>query len=240
MTQKYGVAAGRVSLYDQIIESGKVVLVSMGPEDPGMGKMLCTLVKCLFQQSVMSRLERYDARKLTNFTRPVFIACDEYAEIASEVPGQPMGDGRFFSLARQNGCMGLLATQSIHTLENSSLSESWKSIFSNLAGKIFMGAADNETAEQACALAGQIDWEMTSTTESFGKDNAFSHQRSFQQRPELTPYILTHVLKQGQAVSVGSLDGRATPPSMRFFQVPPRTSDTKSKTRSAGKEAATR
>jgi hypothetical protein len=222
MTQKYGTARGKVSLYDQIIEEGKVVLVSMGPEDPGMGKVLCTLVKCLFQQSVMSRLERFDAGKLSNFTRPVFIACDEYAEVASEVPGQPIGDGRFFSLARQNGCMGLLATQSIHTLQNSSLSDSWKSIFSNLTGKIFMGAADHETAEQACALAGQIDWEMTSTTESFGKDNAFSHQRSFQARPELTPYILTHVLKRGQAVALGSLDGRATPPSMRFIQVPNR------------------
>jgi hypothetical protein len=220
MTEKYGVVSGVVSLYDQIIEHGKVVVVTVGPEDPGMGKMLCTLVKCLFQQSVMSRLERFDGGRLTNFTRPVFIACDEYAEVASEVPGQPIGDGRFFSLARQNGCLGLLATQSIHMLENSSLAESWKSIFSNLGGKIFMGAADNETAEQACALAGQIDWEMTSTTESFGKDNAFSHQRSFQQRPELTSYVLTHVLKRGQAVAIGSLDGRKSPPATRFFQVP--------------------
>ena len=168
----------------------------------------------------MSRLERFESGKLTNFLRPVFIACDEYAEVASEVPGQPVGDGRFFSLARQNGCMGLLATQSIHTLENSSLSESWKSIFSNLAGKIFMGAADNETAEQACALAGQVDWEMTSTSESFGRDSSMSHQRSIQQRPELTPYVLSHVLKRAQGVAIGSLDGRTTAPAMRFFEVP--------------------
>jgi hypothetical protein len=220
LSVKYGKAPGRPSLYDQIVEEGKILLVSIGPEDPSMGKVLCTLIKCLFQQSVMSRLERHSGGKIRNFTRPVFIACDEYAEIASEVPGQPMGDGRFFSLSRQNGCMGILATQSIHTLENSSLSESWKSIFSNLAAKIFMGAADNETAEQACDLAGQLDWEIKSTSESFGKDASFSHQRSIQQRSELTPYVLTHVLKQGQAVVLGSLDGRATPPKMRFLQVP--------------------
>jgi hypothetical protein len=208
------------SLYDQIIEDGKVVFVCIGPENPTMGKVLCTLIKCLFQQSVMSRLERYNSGKLGNFTRPVFIACDEFAEIASEVPGQPMGDGRFFSLARQNGCMGILATQSIHTLENSSLEKSWKSIFSNLAAKIFMGAADNETAEQACHLSGELDWLMTSNTEAFGKERSFSRQRSIQQRSELTPYILTHKLQQGQGVAIGSLDGRKTQPALRFFQVP--------------------
>jgi hypothetical protein len=220
LVEKYGGARSRPSFYDEVIEHGKVILVSMGPEDPGMGKVLCTLVKCLFQQSVMSRRERYLAGKLSNFKRPLFIACDEYAEIASEVPGQPMGDGRFFSLARENGCMGVLATQSIHTLENSSLKESWKSIFSNLASKIFMGASDNETAKQAAELAGEIDWEMSSTSVSYGRENSFSKQANVQQRPEMPPYILTHVLKQRQAVSIGSLDGRDSPPVLQFFEVP--------------------
>ena len=220
LLDKYGSRPKRPSFYDSIIEQGKVVVVSVGPEDPGMGKTLCTLVKCLFQQAVMSRRERFLGGKLTNFKRPLFIACDEYSEIASEVPGQPMGDGRFFALARENGCMGLLATQSVHTLENSSLSEAWKSIFSNMAAKIFMGAADNETAKQASELAGTLDWEMASTSVSQAKEHSFSRQASFQQRPELTPYILTHVLKQRQAVAIGSLDGRSTAPALRFFQVP--------------------
>jgi hypothetical protein len=34
-----------------------------------MGKMLCTLVKTLFQQTVMSRRERYLSFKLDNFRR---------------------------------------------------------------------------------------------------------------------------------------------------------------------------
>jgi len=225
LIRKYGRGRSNPSFYDLIIEQGKVVLISVGPEDPGMGKMLCTLVKTLFQQTIMSRRERYLSFKLDNFTRPVFLACDEYAEIASEVPGQPVGDGRFFSLARENGCLGVLATQSIHTLENSALHESWKSIFSNLGAKIFMGAADNETAKQASELAGTLDWEMSSTSVSHSREHSFSHQDNFQERPELTPYILTHVLKQGQAVAIGSFDGRATPPQLRFFQVPDKVSD---------------
>ena len=121
--------------------------------------------------------------------------------------------------------MGVLATQSIHTLENSALNESWKSIFSNLGAKIFMGASDNETAKQASDLAGTVDWEMNSTSVSHSREHSFSRQDSIQERPELTPYILTHVLKQGQAVSIGSLDGRKTPPELRFFQVPEHISD---------------
>jgi TraM recognition site of TraD and TraG len=225
LVRKYGRGKSAPGFYDLMIEQGKVVLVSVGPEDPGMGKMLCTLVKTMFQQTVMSRRERFLSFKLENFRRPVFLACDEYAEIASEVPGQPVGDGRFFSLARENGCMGVLATQSIHTLENSALKESWKSIFSNLGAKIFMGAADNETAKQASDLAGTVDWEMSSTSVSHSREQSFSRQDSFQQRPELSPYILTHVLKQGQAVAIGSLDGRATPPALRFFQVPESAAD---------------
>src|SRR5205085_7827399 len=114
------------NLYDSVLEEGKIVVVSLPPAEPGLAKTVCTLVKCLFQQNVMSRKRRYRELDLHNWDRVVFIACDEYSEIASEVPGTPMGDGRFFALARENGCFGILATQSVHVLENSSLRESWR------------------------------------------------------------------------------------------------------------------
>src|SRR5690606_32350201 len=127
----------RTTFYDQIIDDGKIVLVSVSPSDPGMAKTICTLVKCLFQQSVLSRLARVRAGTLRNFTRPVLLACDEYSGIASEVPGEPMGDGHFFSLSRQNGCMALIATQSVNMLQSSSLKDAWRAVFSNFAAKIF-------------------------------------------------------------------------------------------------------
>ena len=39
---------------------------------------------------------------------------------------QSMGDGQFLALARQYGCMGLLATQSVNVLEASSLRDAWR------------------------------------------------------------------------------------------------------------------
>ena len=69
-----------------------MVLVSIPPSEAGMAKILCTVVKLLFQRTVLSRLERVTAGTLTNFERPLLFMCDEYSDVASEVPGEPAGD----------------------------------------------------------------------------------------------------------------------------------------------------
>jgi len=185
------------NFHDAIIEQGKVVLVSISPAEPEFAKTLCTLVKGLFQQAVMGRKERCRRPdgapgRLHNYSRPVLIACDEYSEVASELPGQPMGDGHFFALARENGCMGLLATQSVNVLQNSSLKQSWRSVFSNLGAKFFMGAADNETVEEATKLAGDEDWEILTGGETISVDGqGFTTNRDFREHKALPSRVLT-------------------------------------------------
>lgn len=215
-----------VSFYDDIIENGRVVLVSISPSEPDFAKVLCTLVKCLFQQTVMGRKERARrpagaAGRLSNYRRPVLIACDEYSEVATELPGKPIGDGHFFALARENGCMGLLATQSVNVLENSSLKQSWRSVFSNFGAKFFLGAADNETVEEATKLAGEEDWEVLTHGESLSLDGeSYTKTREIRERKALPARILTRLLAKGEAVVIGSLDGRKTRPSIRTIRVP--------------------
>ena len=212
--------ATRTNFYDRIIDEGKIVLVSVSPADPGLAKVLCTLVKNLFMQSMRSRLDRVRdrTRSLKNFERPVVLACDEYSQVASEIPGQ-VGDGDFFSIARQQGCMGLLATQSVNVLQASSLKENWKSIFSNFGAKIFMRAVDNETVEEATKLAGETDWYETSLgTSSGGQGFGSSTQRSVKERKALPSHVLTQLIETGQGVVIGSLDGWN--PSTYFFDVP--------------------
>jgi hypothetical protein len=168
----------------------------------------------------MGRKRRFRDLELNNWERVIFLACDEYSEIASEVPGQPAGDGRFFALARENGCLGLLATQSVHVLENSSLRESWRAVFSNFAAKIFMGAADVETARQATELAGKLDWQMRTPTSSHSANGfGISVQKDVREREQIPTHVLTQMLQLGQAVIVGSLDGRFTRPEVRILQV---------------------
>jgi TraM recognition site of TraD and TraG len=211
----------RQNLYDRIIDEGKLVLVSLSNQEPELAKTLCTLLKCLFQRTVLGRLERVRTGRLRNFQRPLLIACDEYGQIASEVPGQSMGDGDFFSLARQQGCMGLLATQSVNVLQSSSLKEAWKSVFSNFGAKIFMRLVDNETAEEATKLAGEYDAYVTSQGSSRGKDGlSSSQQKDMRERKNLPSAVLTEVLQKGDAVVVGSLNGSVGRSNLRFLHVP--------------------
>jgi len=209
----------RTPFYDQIVDEGKVVLVSVSPSDPGMAKVLCTLVKCLFQMTVVGRLARVRAGTLKNFKRPLVLAVDEYSEVASEVPGQPMGDGYFFSVCRQNGCMGLVATQSVNVLQASSLKENWKSVFSTFGAKIFMRLADKETIEEATALVGETDWYLTSTGTSRQKDGSGSSTQKELRERKLPASVFTDVMERRQGMIVGSLDGGKSQ-DVRFIRVP--------------------
>jgi Type IV secretory system Conjugative DNA transfer len=201
------------SIYDQIIRDGKVVMVSMSPADADAAKTLCTLVKCLFQQTVLGRHERMPLHK-----RPVLLACDEFSVIATELKGESIGDGHFFALARENRCMGLLATQSVHTLKNSSLGDAWESIYSNFAAKIFMRCGDVETAEAACELAGKSEWRIAS--ESFrtsSQDSGVTETLNRIERNHLFARQLT-TLKCRQGVVIGTLDGGQTAAEVQFFE----------------------
>lgn len=210
----------RTTLYDAIIDDGKVVLLSIGPAEAGMGKVLCTLVKVLFQRTVLSRLARVRAGSLHNFERPLVFLCDEYSDVASEVPGEAAGDAYFFSLSRQFGCMGLIATQSVNMLQASSLKENWKAVFSNFAAKIFMRLADNETAEEANKLSGESDWYVSSAGTSQQKDGAGSSTNNeLRERKTLPTAVLTSVIGRQEAAVVGSVNGGNNPGTF-FLRVP--------------------
>jgi hypothetical protein len=205
------------SLYQDVLEEGRIVLVSVSPGEPGLAKTLSTLIKVLFQRTVLTRGDG----GIRNRERPVVLACDEYSEIASEVPGQSMGDGQFLALARQYGCLALLATQSVNVLEASSLKETWKSVFSNFAAKIYMRVADNQTAEEAAKLAGESDWKVLSRSTTIGKEGSSAgKQRELRERKNLPTTILTQVLRTGDAVVIGSLDGGRSRPGTYFVRIP--------------------
>lgn len=212
----------RRTFYDAIVDDGAVVLVAVGPSEAGMAKVLCTVVKLLFQRTVLSRLERVQAGTLQNFERPLMFVCDEYSDVASEVPGEAAGDAYFFSLARQFGCLGLVATQSVNMLEASSLKEHWRAVFANFSAKVFMRLADNETAEEANKLAGETDWYVSSAGRSVQKDGTSSSTSTeLRERTSLPTAVLTQVLQRQQAVVVGSLSG-GTRTGTWFVRVPDR------------------
>lgn len=209
------------NFYDRIIDEGKIVLVSLSPSEPAVAKTLCTLIKCLFQRSVLSRKERVRTGKLRNWERPLVLACDEFSQVSSEVPGEPLGDGYFFSLSRENGCMGLIATQSVNVLEASSLKEAWRSVFSNMGAKVFMRLVDNETVEEATKLAGEYEVYLTSEGISMGAQGfGTSGQTDRREIKALPSHVLTQLFRKGDAVVLGSFDGSDSPAVTRFVHVP--------------------
>jgi hypothetical protein len=85
------------SLYGQIIEEGKVLLVSPGPQKLTLSRTLPSLMKLIFQRTVLSRFERYQNQELTNKKRPILFMADEYHTVATQLEGVPFGDSEFFS-----------------------------------------------------------------------------------------------------------------------------------------------
>jgi hypothetical protein len=207
--------------YDQIIEDGKIIVVSLSPTEPEVAKTLCTLIKCLFQRTVLGRGERCRTGQLSNDKRLLVLACDEYSQVASEVPGKGIGDGDFFSLSREFGCMSLIATQSISMMQNSSLKDAWRGIFSNFGANIFMRLTDNETVKEAIELAGEHDFYVTSEGTSVGKDGRSNSTNTELRERKLVPGpVFTQVLRTGDAVITGRLDGGQSQGFPRFVHVP--------------------
>jgi len=202
------------NLYDSTMENGKVIVVSVSKRNLAISRVLCTLVKTLFQQAVLTRYERFQAGVLRDYQRPLFFLVDEYGDVATD--GE-LGDQLFFSQMRQFGCMGLVATQSIHMLSASALGENWKSLFSNMAAKIFMQLGDSETAEEATKLAGQSEFVVRTFDRSSSKDGV-TQNTGFDLRSEnaLLTNVFLRLLGRGDAVVIGALDGQERP-SVRFL-----------------------
>jgi hypothetical protein len=210
------------NLYDSIVEDGKIVLVSVSKRSLAISKMLCTLIKTIFQQTVLTRLDRYQAGELKNFARPILFMADEYSDVATEIPGQPMGDARFFSQMRQFGCMALVATQSVQMLKAAGLEETWKAIYGNMAAKIFMQTGDTETAEEATKLVGESEFRFRSFNHTWSPDgSSHSVNADLKDRKDLPTKIMLQTLGQGQAVVVGTTDGTKSHPGTWFVQIDP-------------------
>src|SRR5262249_39494119 len=214
-------AGQKLPFYEDVIENGRIVLVSTSPSEPMLAKTLSTLMKTLFQRTVLARGDLLNAGLITNDQRPLVIACDEYSEIASEVPGQPAGDGQFLALSRQYGCMALFATQSVNVLEASSLGDKWRSVFSNFAAQLFMRLADDRTAEEAEKLGGEREYRyITKSIDRTVEGKRVGETRDVRFEKNLSRYFLTQVLQRKQVTVVGTLDGGMTPPGIYYAEVP--------------------
>lgn len=211
-----------VNMYDQITNDGKIYVVSLTKGEQAFAGILVTLVKTLFQRTLLGRYERSRNGEGINFQRPVLLMCDEYQEVATELAGQAVGDASFFQQSRQVGCMGLLATQSvsgmIHTLPGEGAEAAWNAIMATFGSMTFFQSSDPQTRAQAVAMAGEADAHVVSTGASYGSESpTFSINRALETR-NLVQESQIAQLTRGQALVVGSLDNLT--PTCNFVKVP--------------------
>jgi hypothetical protein len=191
------------SIAELIIRDGKWVVLEVPKSSLSVSRMLSALAKILFQRAALDRFASFPGNQ-----RPIFLVVDEYAELASDLPGEGFGDSIFFSQARQFKVLSFIATQGIPMLENSGVREAWKTILSNSAGKIFFRVADPDTAELAAKLLGEGNLVVSdkSVTQSPEGGNVQRGEK-LERRTILTSDLFTTALGRGQFVFLGVTDG---------------------------------
>lgn len=200
---------GAINMYDNIIENGKIVLVSLSPERLASRQSLLALIKIIYQQTVLSRLQRENKGILTNKKRPIFFMADEFSIVATETAGEGLSDSQFFSQVREFQCLCLIAIQNIAALKNV-VPDGWDSIYSNYKAKIFMAARDAETAETASKLAGDYDFMIkTFSVSSSPNGVSVTENNEIREKRILPQVVLTNTLSTGDAVVIGCLDGES-------------------------------
>lgn len=194
------------NVYEDIVTSGRVMLVSIGQASPAFQRSLCSLVKALFQRTVLAREAPDDSEK-----RFSILACDEYAQVATEGTSGLVSDSAFFSLSREYHCFSLLALQSAATGRSrfpGHLRDRWDAILGNISAKVFMRLNDVETAQMASEHLGerQVMLPIDSTT-SGASQYGVTHTLATTQRRAVPHWVLTQKLTTGQGLVIGTLDG---------------------------------
>jgi hypothetical protein len=143
--------------FAEVIDTGKVCALNFPTvSNPGLAKLIGTLMKQDFQRAVLERIPRM-TREPQRHWREVLFLCDEYQAFATAGEEDPSGDDRFFALSRQGKCIAIVATQSISSLKSALPGESWRTLLQTFRTKVFLTLSDDVSARIASDLAGRAE-----------------------------------------------------------------------------------
>lgn len=141
--------------FSELIEQGRVVALNFPTSaNPGLSRMIGTLMKVDFQRAVLSRVPKMEATP-NQYFRQVLFLCDEYHAFATVGESDPTGDEKFFALSRQSRCIPIVATQSISSLRSALSGEAWRTLLQTFRTKIFLTLSDDFSARVASDLCGR-------------------------------------------------------------------------------------
>ncbi|SHN53165.1 AAA-like domain-containing protein [Geodermatophilus obscurus] len=211
------------NLYEGIHHNHKVVVVSIGQGSPAFQRSLCTLMKAGYQQTVLSSLTEggtQSGRRRKGFS---ILACDEYAQVATEGRSGLVSDASFFSLSREAGCMALLALQSLATGRSRfdpTIRDRWEGILGNVGLRVFLRLNDLETAKLASEFVGRRKTLRQIATRGVSTDGTSVSESSVVLEAELAPpTVFTNDFGRGTALVQGTVD-TTRPNIAEFVRVP--------------------
>jgi len=141
--------------FGEMIEAGTVCALNFPVSaNPGLAKIIGTLMKQDFQRAVLNRIPRMEREPQRTWRQALFL-CDEYHSFATVGENDPSGDEKFFALSRQAKCIPIVATQSISSLRSTLPGESWRTLLQTFRTKIFLALSDDFSARTASELCGK-------------------------------------------------------------------------------------
>jgi TraM recognition site of TraD and TraG len=161
--------------FSELIEQGKVCALNFPvAANPGLARIIGTLMKQDFERAVLNRIPRMVAEP-TRYFREVLFLCDEYQAFATVGENDPSGDEKFFALSRQAKCIPIIATQSISSLRSTLPGESWRTLLQTFRTKIFLTLSDDFSAQTASQLCGKEEQlKLSYTLSENGQDAGVS------------------------------------------------------------------
>jgi TraM recognition site of TraD and TraG len=141
--------------FRELIETGAVCALNFPVSaNPGLAKVIGTLMKQDFQRALITRIPRMEREPMRHW-REVLFLCDEYHSFATAGENDPTGDEKFFALSRQAKCIPIVATQSISSLRSTLPGETWRTLLQTFRTKIFLTLSDDFSARTASDLCGK-------------------------------------------------------------------------------------
>lgn len=157
----------RLNSLDEAIDQGKFIIVDIG--SPALAKSMGTMIKLIYQQSVLNRLKNPKRDRST----PSLVLIDEYQDVVTTSNGTLIGDERFYSKAREANAISIVATPSLMSLYDAIGSETAsKSLFQCFRTRIGAHSSDVATIHTFQELIGQEDREKISHSFSESSQNA--------------------------------------------------------------------
>ncbi|MEQ1911375.1 MAG: TraM recognition domain-containing protein [Vicinamibacterales bacterium] len=141
--------------FGDLIERGSVCALNFPmAANPGLAKIIGTMMKQDFQRAVLTRIPAISQHP-DRYWRDVLFLCDEYHAFATAGEEDPTGDDKFFSLSRQGKCIAIVATQSLSSLRSALPGESWRTLLQTFRTKVFLALSDDFSARVASDLCGK-------------------------------------------------------------------------------------